>query len=1185
MVWWVLIFMIVALVVLWRRTVRLMEDMAHLKQHNDRLFGLVAQLRKQVARRHEGRELAETEQEPETSGAEWAAAEEEIRDYAQRELEMPVVLSDFASPETHTPPTPVEEIEERPPWMPPPIPESRAADVRERVKPRPAPARRAAYESRPAQPRPDYAAMLLEKLRKLGPDDPTMSFEMALGTYWLPRAGIVFLSIGVVFLLTLAAQKWGEPLRVAIGYAVAAGLLVGAWRLDRKYPPYARVLYAGGFALTYFVTFATYYIPYARIFDTPYPTLAALAVIVIAWGVVAQQRRSPTIAVLVTFLGHLTVGVATFSVDDPAMIAASGIVLLSAGSAWFLLRDRWYYVAALGMFGSYLNHFLLLGRSESTGAPAEFALGLAVLTLYFFIFALAELFAPEALRRGVVPVWMRTAFVTFNSAAYLAIGTLLVEAYDFSENEHHLFRYAFAIVLFAFALVYLLRRERDPLYNAYMTKAAAVTALGLAYQFSGASLTAWLAVEMVVLIVSARQSGLVVARAVALALALVALVHGLYTAVEMAPLAYSEAGYAARVIQSALAVLAFWIAVVLYQRMNWAAHAPKTLLLPRDLLVLLWHLDFVADLPDDAPPQTKPLRGLLIPFVLALAGAALFTALLPRLFPPVDGALVAAAVAVVLAMSAKALISQPLAYSGLVMAAVAVVWNLLHVADTPPPGYEAVGFEALAAKTAAIVVLLLGLSEFARRNLAHSEGTGRLFPSGGAVDVALQEPPDDEHKQTEHVLPILLAAAAALLIIANVFHLAQVDHRLLAFAVGSLVLTVAAGALSAAPIGIAALMLLPPAYVAGTFEAIEGLDVAIAVSALAALFATAVFSEARWVGRSPAWTLYRAPFVPYVLYGGFGWVLALFISATYDVTPAAYSIASAAVIAALLIHALNCGAMAVMALALFAWAQVLWHLQPSINITPAPVLGLVLLALAVAAERYFAQFGLPLYRPIWTVLAWIIALHFAAVELRGEWHATGWAIVAFAFLAYTFAVWLRTTAALAVAAGVLASAYHLAFVYYERVPEMTPLLLGFLLPVAFWLACERVLAATEHRIPVPKGVDGVFVAAAAFLLVLMLERIPALAEYYLTVSWSLLGMALFGLALLFHNRYYRYAGLIVLLLAAVRVVAVDTRELEPLPRVAAWAVLGAVLLLLGLGYVKAVARNRPAPPPREEASR
>ena len=112
---------------------------------------------------------------------------------------------------------------------------------------------------------------LKARIKNLGPNDPDMSWEMALGTYWLPRFGALAVSVVIVFLLTLALQRWGPPIRVGLGYLVSVTFLVAGWRFDRKYPGYARVLFAAGFALTYFVTFATYYVPFARLFDRPSP--------------------------------------------------------------------------------------------------------------------------------------------------------------------------------------------------------------------------------------------------------------------------------------------------------------------------------------------------------------------------------------------------------------------------------------------------------------------------------------------------------------------------------------------------------------------------------------------------------------------------------------------------------------------------------------------------------------------------------------------------------------------------------------------------------------------------------------------------------------------------------------------------------------------------------------------------
>ena len=77
-----------------------------------------------------------------------------------------------------------------------------------------------------------------------------LGWELSLGTYWIPRIAIVLIAIAVTLLLSLAAQRWGAQwgpyIRVAVGYAVCAGLLVLARRVEKKSPPFARALDPGG---------------------------------------------------------------------------------------------------------------------------------------------------------------------------------------------------------------------------------------------------------------------------------------------------------------------------------------------------------------------------------------------------------------------------------------------------------------------------------------------------------------------------------------------------------------------------------------------------------------------------------------------------------------------------------------------------------------------------------------------------------------------------------------------------------------------------------------------------------------------------------------------------------------------------------------------------------------------------
>ena len=533
-----------------------------------------------------------------------------------------------------------------------------------------------------------------------------LGWELLLGTYWIPRVAVVLISIAVVYFLSLAIERWGSQwaphLRVASGYAVCVGLLALAWRLERRYRGLALVLYGGGFALSYLVTFATHYVPFSRIFESPVVTLVLLAGIVVVWAVAAQLRRSRVVAVMVTFLGHLTVLLSSTTLDTPSRYSALGIVFLSAGSAFFLLRNRWYYVAAIGVVGSYLNYAVFLWYSPGSDLFVDFATAMGALSAFLLMFALAELFAPEALRREKVPVWFRSGFVTANTAAFLVLGSTIVHSFAFAKGHQDAFLLVTAAVLMLIALAYLRRRGRDPLYNVYMTKAVALLTLGLAVRYSGSSLSAWLAVETVVLLVSARRSGLVVTRVLAFFIGCVALVHGVFTAFDMGPVAYDAPTYTAHLLRWLLSVASFFVASQVYQRTDWSARAPQPLPLPSSLLRFCWRFDLLGTWPEDGQPERKPLAGLLFPLLYALGGTVLFVAAAWVLAEPGHRLLTVAAGAATLTALAVLLGARPFGAASLCLVAVALATATAEIAMDKS---AANGIWMLSAGTLALVAL------------------------------------------------------------------------------------------------------------------------------------------------------------------------------------------------------------------------------------------------------------------------------------------------------------------------------------------------------------------------------------------------------------------------------------------------------------------------------------------------
>lgn len=893
-----------------------------------------------------------------------------------------------------------------------------------------------------------------------------LGWEVQLGTYWLPRVAVLCIAIAVVFFLSLAIERWGAAwmphLRVGIGYAVCAGLLVLAWRSEAKYGGLARVLYGGGFAVMYFVTFATHYVRFAQVFASPVPTLLLLTVIVATWAIAAQVRQSKIIAVLVTGLGHLTILLSTLTLDRPGPFAMMGLVALSAGSAFFLLRNRWYYVASLGLVGSYVNDVVALAHSRGGNPYTDFAGSMGVLAIFFLMFALAELFSPEELRRKTIPGWFRNAFVTLNTVALLAIGTVIVSHFDFTRDHQDVFRFAVAAVLMAIGLGYLRLRAGDPLFNVYLVKSVAVATLGLATRYGGNSLSACLAVEMVVLLVSAQRSGLIVMRLMAFGVACVAFSQSLGAAFQMPSMAYAAPGYFEHVVQAVLGVMAFFVSSQLYQRTDWTVRSPRLAAFLPKMSAFCWKLDLIAERPAALKETGKPFGGLLLPYLYAFAGPVLF--------------------------------------------------------------------------------------------------------------------------------------------VAYAFALVQNGHGFAVLAGFALALTVSAAVLNSKPFGLAAVgSLLLAALPVGSWELLhlEAIDLAVVIVGLVAAGATALASEDGRFGKRIGLAFHQRVVSPYALYGACAWLTGLFLVKEFPGVNGAFALAAAAVVSAGLVLVLHATAFAAISGAFMLWASVVFlpevlehlHLDP----VRLGVAAFILFWLSLLADLYFSFFKkrteiAPYLCAGFVVNAIVVLLCYFEASIPREWLMTATALACYGFLAYA-GVFCSPAAVGVSIAGVLYASFRHTGEAFDAASLQPGLVVAFVLLAVFWIVAERLYVRLTPRFDETldwvkleygwdlKRPETVLapIGLATALLIVLLSRIPHLAHANLaliTISWFALAAGLFILSLPFRQRFYRYAGLAVIVLSLARLFLIDMKEQDPLLRVAAFAVVGAGLLCISIGYYKWMARAR-----------
>lgn len=1071
---------------------------------------------------------------------------------------------------------------------PPPLPRAAEVPVKSTTTPaEEAPAPPAEEAPAPSAPKPVIARAqppkrplvppVEKKPRAFGPPEG-MGWEMALTTWWLPRIGILMLALGTVWGFTYISGQfsdaaWMPWARVGLGYGLAAGLGALGWKLEKKYPGYARILLGGGFGLLYFVTFATWYIPQTRIAPSQEFTLLLLALLVAAWGAAAQWRRSQPIALTMTLLGHFTVALSTLSLEAPSRAAVGGLLILGIGSAFFLIRNGWYLVALSAMVGSYLNQFFWLAQAPASGRPIDFALGMAVLATYLVLYALADRLTPQRLALGHGR--LRNLYCGLNTGGFLALGYLLMQGFDFAAGREHLLYFATALFAAGLGWSYTTRRiyaedhhrpawvlggevraDGDPapdaLCNIYFTKASMLATAGIAAWLDGPTVTLSIALQALALLAAAGRTQRPVGRLLALATGLVAFVHGLYV-LDLGGLpAPGTEGHMGHMLVALMVTAVFWATAEVYRRTPWHTYPEGLWGGPEWLRDIAGTLELLEQIP------SKPIRAsrMALAHGFVAGGALLLAGYVDALLPSHLSGPALCLLGLVSSGIGLGLASGPLLSGSAFFLALGFVWQ---VGAPTGPDFDPAGLAA------ACVLSLLLASELLRRFLFTRLAD---FDLDGGIQGAWRR---------NHSLAACLCAVGGALIVIDALHnQATVETSLLLVGLMGLGATGYAALAGSANLGLFAIVL-------ALYSVLPALNVgehttewprALLGALLIALGATAVESR-YWGEKRPGLAFHRLLPVPYLLYGVTAWNLVWLADDWLAINHLSLALTALAALFAIGSLALHARALSALAAVLLGLAMVAWIESDTTLIASWRVGGIALLLAGLAGDRFLTRFN-PYPRPwparLMLLWVWLTALTWLDERLEGGWFLAGVAALGLAFLAYAGLFRTRTGGALAAFAGVMAT---------------LPLLLGTAGPMApaevwaahgvvilFWLAAERGLSLLLDRLAIrqsPAGLRALAITVAgtpALLGILGLTRIETIQNFYLTMAWTAWGLALFGWAVFTRQPWFRYAGLAVFALSLSRAFLIDVWRLEGLYRVGAMLFLGVALLAVAFGYTR-----------------
>src|SRR5437762_4495300 len=231
------------------------------------------------------------------------------------------------------------------PAIPPPLPVTAPAAVREAPK--------------ESEPPPIPQALIDAKERQAAiPIKPPIDWEQFMGAKLFAWIGGLALFLGVAFFVKYSFEHNLIPpeLRVAIGFVVGAGLMVGGLLLKRQENAVtAQTLCATGVLVLYAVTFACRAYYHFALFGFV-PTFLLMTLITAVAFVLAVRLNAIVVAVLGIAGGFLT-PVLLSRGEDNSLGLFGYIALLDIGLLAVAQRQRWNVLPILGAIGTALVQF------------------------------------------------------------------------------------------------------------------------------------------------------------------------------------------------------------------------------------------------------------------------------------------------------------------------------------------------------------------------------------------------------------------------------------------------------------------------------------------------------------------------------------------------------------------------------------------------------------------------------------------------------------------------------------------------------------------------------------------------------------------------------------------------------------------------------------------------------------
>ncbi len=193
----------------------------------------------------------------------------------------------------------------------------------------------------------------------------TETLEDTIGQYWFAKVGIVFLLIGIVFLLTFPYQNLPPLIPSLTGFVLAAVMLFISRYSSKSLPFLSHYIFGGGMILFYFSVLRLHFFSEVHFVESPAIETGLLLIASLIYLLIAYRRKS----VYLNFIG-ITLAASSALISNNSYAVFIFLLALSIYLVFLRVKFSWSGLFGYGISIVFLSNLLWFFNNPLIGNEA-----------------------------------------------------------------------------------------------------------------------------------------------------------------------------------------------------------------------------------------------------------------------------------------------------------------------------------------------------------------------------------------------------------------------------------------------------------------------------------------------------------------------------------------------------------------------------------------------------------------------------------------------------------------------------------------------------------------------------------------------------------------------------------------------------------------------------------------------